>query len=332
MQNRGSPFARRDHPRICGEHTAVGVLALASAGSSPHMRGTHWEQLKHAPCLRIIPAYAGNTHTHCQSTLRPWDHPRICGEHLYGPWLRPRSMGSSPHMRGTLSEERNVDNKTGIIPAYAGNTAPRTASQPWNRDHPRICGEHYSVSLEVRSIPGSSPHMRGTHTPQVDVQWPHGIIPAYAGNTQNYGVSVFFCRDHPRICGEHSASVALPMAQQGSSPHMRGTQMYGLEPPSTVGIIPAYAGNTYTPYRFGRDDRDHPRICGEHCLATRPKICQTGSSPHMRGTPRLARQADNRVGIIPAYAGNTERRSGLIRPDWDHPRICGEHRLPWRSV
>ena len=32
-------------------------------------------------------------------------------------------------------------------------------------------------------------------------------------------------------------------------------------------------------------------------------------------------------GIIPAYAGNTERSSSRSWPSWDHPRVCGEHRL-----
>ena len=45
----------------------------------------------------------------------------------------------------------------------------------------------------------------------------------------------------------------------------------------------------------------------------------------MRGT-HLGREDETvRPGIIPAYAGNTRDARGRIRPDGDHPRVCGEH-------
>ena len=73
-----------------------------------------------------------------------------------------------------------------------------------------------------------------------------GIIPAYAGNTYENGCTVVKYRDHPRVCGEHlpTASVFHPLT--GSSPRMRGTRK-GVEVPAFQGgIIPAYAGNTWT--------------------------------------------------------------------------------------
>ena len=56
-----------------------------------------------------------------------------------------------------------------------------------------------------------------------------------------------------------------------------------------------------------------------------------GSSPHMRGTLRGGELFAQRLGIIPAYAGNT--CSWLSSPSIrrDHPRICGEHRRTVRS-
>ena len=50
-----------------------------------------------------------------------------------------------------------------------------------------------------------------------------------------------------------------------------------------------------------------------------------GSSPHMRGTLGLPKAITAIRGIIPAYAGNTLRQKFLDMPQWDHPRICGEH-------
>ena len=70
-----------DHPRVCGEHAALNVEALAAAGSSPRMRGTLADQPQATPVDGIIPAYAGNTFRVYQG-LGLWrDHPRVCGEH-----------------------------------------------------------------------------------------------------------------------------------------------------------------------------------------------------------------------------------------------------------
>ena len=71
--------------------------------------------------------------------------------------------------------------------------------------------------------------------------------------------------------------------------------------------------------------RDHPRVCGEHAGYNSADDTLEGSSPRMRGTPSLPRQADGRVGIIPAYAGNTHDVSPCRQCRRDHPRVCGEH-------
>ena len=54
-------------------------------------------------------------------------------------------------------------------------------------------------------------------------------------------------------------------------------------------------------------------------------IWRWGSSPHTRGALVSASGSGNKDGIIPAYAGSTEK-SGLAPPNTrDHPRIRGEH-------
>ena len=307
------------------------VTVPASTGSSPHTRGTRscrstrstttrdhprirgehpqWSA-RHHDGSRIIPAYAGNTSTPSRA--------------------RSPRRGSSPHTRGTPGEQgaRFVafrdhprirgehsshliawNGFCGIIPAYAGNTKTnvitafgREGSSPHTRgtqlhltssirairDHPRIRGEHH------RTI--------GRHKNIV------GIIPAYAGNT--------------------IVRYAASALSRGSSPHTRGTRWRctcshrcGWDHPRIrgehfghdhvdlllLGIIPAYAGNTHScsivpitsggssPHTRGTPSskilscstaRDHPRIRGEHEL------------------PALEVSVD--VGIIPAYAGNTQ--------------------------
>ena len=198
----------------------------------------------------------------------------------------------------------------------------------YERDHPRICGEHVGHGAHEGDCEGSSPHMRGTLASITDGTVSFGIIPAYAGNTP--------CRrrirvrwwDHPRICGEHKAKTASANVNKGSSPHMRGTHTLWLECCRLLGIIPAYAGNTSHRRRIGCIPRDHPRICGEHGVVAVSGAVHLGSSPHMRGTPDQRADEQTNRGIIPAYAGNTLSSFIGLPPLWDHPRICGEHDDP----
>ena len=185
----------------------------------------------------------------------------------------------------------------------------------YERDHPRICGEHVGHGAHEGDCEGSSPHMRGTLASITDGTVSFGIIPAYAGNTP--------CRrrirvrwwDHPRICGEHKAKTASANVNKGSSPHMRGTHTLWLECCRLLGIIPAYAGNTSHRRRIGCIPRDHPRICGEHGVVAVSGAVHLGSSPHMRGTPDQRADEQTNRGIIPAYAGNTMTRDSCP-PIW----------------
>ena len=49
------------HPRWRGEHSYEGVRTIVPTGSSPLARGTPRPETHPAPCLRFIPAGAGNT-------------------------------------------------------------------------------------------------------------------------------------------------------------------------------------------------------------------------------------------------------------------------------
>ena len=56
-----SPSMSSDHPRIRGEHGAVGENSLRRRGSSPHTRGARCGARLDRGVRRIIPAYAGST-------------------------------------------------------------------------------------------------------------------------------------------------------------------------------------------------------------------------------------------------------------------------------
>ena len=70
---------------------------------------------------------------------------------------------------------------------------------------------------------------------------------------------------------------------------------------------------------------DHPRIRGEHQVASEAFFEDEGSSPHTRGARGRARVYPISSRIIPAYAGSTPHCSRETGTSRDHPRIRGEH-------
>ena len=157
-----------------------------------------------------------------------------------------------------------------------------------------------------------------------------GIIPAYAGSTRCQFRRRRRHEDHPRIRGEHKRINAETENAPGSSPHTRGARPGRRARPHFPWIIPAYAGSTCSRAVRARTERDHPRIRGEHQEALVGILGAAGSSPHTRGAPGRRLALVLRVGIIPAYAGSTRSPTTPTSPDWDHPRIRGEHRTPCR--
>ena len=280
-------------------------------GSSPRMRGTQTILPSSRLAAGIIPAYAGNTSTHTPRNLISRDHPRVCGEHIRERLHGGEISGSSPRMRGTRSTRTTRPAHGGIIPAYAGNTWPQPRIRPDGRDHPRVCGEHLPTASVFHPLTGSSPRMRGTR------------IPCYRSAGAN--------RDHPRVCGEHLRAEIYCSILWGSSPRMRGTRHHRFRRGVGPWIIPAYAGNTRLSSKKGYPSGDHPRVCGEHALFASAKADPLGSSPRMRGTRAVCKRQSRPVGIIPAYAGNTLSPFIGLSPSWDHPRVCGEHCIPWCS-
>ena len=132
---------------------------------------------------------------------------------------------------------------------------------------------------------GSSPHTRGAR--RLDAKHHHRIriIPAYAGSTPLGCQASSSHQDHPRIRGEHGATLDRWHAALGSSPHTRGALASAAAGAGASGIIPAYAGSTE--------------------LASSVWAFRAGSSPHTRGAQGLNKAVSSLRRIIPAYAGST---------------------------
>ena len=72
-------------------------------------------------------------------------------------------------------------------------------------------------------------------------------------------------------------------------------------------------------------------MCGEHFIISARGLGKTGSSPHVRGAPERFEAFARAVGIIPACAGSTTSIGHNWTGMWDHPRMCGEHRICCQS-
>ena len=150
-----------DHPRACGANPLGQINVSGFAGSSPRMRGKLplLQHVLHGE--RIIPAHAGQTHHRSCPVICYPDHPRACGANVRHRRSRPRQNGSSPRMRGKPNPTREMERRTRIIPAHAGQTTGTTRFREGFPDHPRACGANHVPQQDARQPRGSSPRMRG---------------------------------------------------------------------------------------------------------------------------------------------------------------------------
>ena len=157
-----------------------------------------------------------------------------------------------------------------------------------------------------------------------------GITPAYAGNTGRKKFMSKCLRDHPRLRGEHNCNKKKVRDALGSPPPTRGTPTMTVSDGTETGITPAYAGNTLHIYIGNLPSGDHPRLRGEHLIYNKHPFVRVGSPPPTRGTQGAGESSDDRMGITPAYAGNTWTLSTGQNRTWDHPRLRGEHFFRYR--
>ena len=126
--------------------------------------------------------------------------------------------------------------------------------------------------------------MRETHNSNIDVFDASGITPAYAGNTKSLFKNHRLPGDHPRVCGKHWKTFLFNLTVQGSPPRMRETRFAQVFSVFSIGITPAYAGNTHANQSTASAQWDHPRVCGKHCLVRDNLRQRSGSPPRMRET------------------------------------------------
>ena len=187
-----------------------------------------------------------------------------------------------------------------------------------------MCGEKRKKGAVPAPSPGSPPRMRGKGPQHLPPALQNGITPAYAGKSFGSFCFLSFRQDHPRVCGEKQAAVALPQPVLGSPPRMRGKVVLSSENPLCRGITPAYAGKSRSSARPHHSHRDHTRACGEKTEYRALVTAHQGSPPRMRGKVFIGQVCIAPKGITPACAGKSLRPDNNPSTSWDHPRVCGE--------
>ena len=171
---------------MCGEKYYVTVGKADHEGSPPRMRGKVRAAPLGAGDAGITPAYAGKSQPWRSYSQRRWDHPRVCGEKC-PPFYQCRSTtGSPPRMRGKAHCIDGIFVVLGITPAYAGKSYHVLCNCGNSRDHPRVCGEKYSVASAQNVLSGSPPRMRGKAKKGGSPGNRARITPACAGKSLGY--------------------------------------------------------------------------------------------------------------------------------------------------
>ena len=130
---------------MCGEKHSVSALHSRRIGSPPRVRGKVQACIYDAGVLGITPACAGKRIIGLTEGMTEKDHPRVCGEKHALQICNVCELGSPPRVRGKVIRLIVDDGLTRITPAYAGKRAVFRVWKGTARDHPRVCGEKFSV-------------------------------------------------------------------------------------------------------------------------------------------------------------------------------------------
>ena len=134
-----------------------------SIGSPPQVRGKLKCLIVFDAAPGITPAGAGKTSSLLLPAVKPWDHPRRCGENTVALAGEIVTLGSPPQVRGKLGEPQDAACNLRITPAGAGKT-------------------DFSVDRR-HNVTGSPPQVRGKPFLKNFVIKEHRITPAGAGKT-----------------------------------------------------------------------------------------------------------------------------------------------------
>ena len=231
-------------------------------GLSQRVRGNPPNALRPTPCLRSIPARAGEP-SGAGGRCRCFPvYPSACGGTRLTPSGQHPAYGLSPRVRGNLQVPEGVVDAFRSIPARAGEPTRATVRWLRRRVYPRACGGTPSVSHASYGTAGLSPRVRGNRLAGPCGDLPGRSIPARAGEPVGRRQHHLAARVYPRACGGTLAAMSKEMWAQGLSPRVRGNHGAGHPAGHQDGSIPARAGEPFWSTRTLTRPAVYPRACG----------------------------------------------------------------------
>ena len=186
-----------------------------------------------------------------------------------------------------------------------------------------MCGGARGQRLHQRLRRGRSPRVRGSLQDLWASSASRRSIPACAGEP----IGTAFVSDHikvdPRVCGGAGRPGSVTKSSGGRSPRVRGSLHESFSLASTIGSIPACAGERILAIFSFWWPRVDPRVCGGAVSARLGSRFQAGRSPRVRGSRGNGFWFVLGTGSIPACAGEPLQPHTPPLAGWVDPRVCG---------
>ena len=247
----------------------------------------------------------------------------MCGGTPHRAMHATTSGGLSPRVRGNRRPRSPHHQRSGSIPACAGEPGCGRSRPGEERVYPRVCGGTATIPARGERGRGLSPRVRGNPKRGGPPHAGDGSIPACAGEPTGTGPTRPSGTVYPRVCGGTSTSFSRLMLLWGLSPRVRGNHDLAKEGGAHKGSIPACAGE---PSRGGRTPglgRVYPRVCGGTVESSGMPSGYPGLSPRVRGNLTAALLPGMCTGSIPACAGEPSCAPGAAPARAVYPRVCG---------
>ena len=186
-----------------------------------------------------------------------------------------------------------------------------------------MCGGTAVSAGVARAPDGLSPRVRGNRPPRGSHRRSGRSIPACAGEPYTTPCCLRRPRVYPRVCGGTHLRKNAEHAVGGLSPCVRGNHHSCIPTRDTQRSIPVCAGEPCCPRLSRTGPTVYPRVCGGTPLPIGLLHHIQGLSPCVRGNPFRVAHRPQRLGSIPACAGEPCRSRDEKGGIEVYPRVCG---------
>ena len=233
------------------------------------------------------------------------------------------NTGLSPRVRGNRRRPTRVWQRSGSIPACAGEPRPSPASRRTRTVYPRVCGGTARSSSRPCSPRGLSPRVRGNPLLSPNRLSSSGSIPACAGEPSEDVILIFSISVYPRVCGGTGGPPMMDELNTGLSPRVRGNRLVRGYRICHQRSIPACAGEPRIGTGGASQISVYPRVCGGTAWVPKSPVKTVGLSPRVRGNRVIPGGNGYSVRSIPACAGEPRQGAACAIAMKVYPRVCG---------